>query len=457
MSTAVALLEHLAAITKLTVVKMTPGVKGAAAIVVDDSVTVPGMAGGLSPEREIPTLNRIHVLAITSVVLMAPMLAALAFYLPVLNFGLLAFGGWFLAKEGFEKIPESFSILKNWTRSALGKKDAGLQVDTNGFMNEPSPAFMNGLNWLEQKTPGFTGIPRYMRWLKAGSPLEVEKIASASKIQLPLTAEILIIALSKMGLFVAGTALGTIAATSGALAAVSIGVISGVYFLAKRIVKVDDYGLKLANTEGTSRAAEAKRKWGRTLVSAMPHVLDGLKVVATGVLLSVGGEAFFHGLEGVAHGLSAIAPAATHAVTQIVTTVLHGGMAATTAIGVGLGGATMLAHKYLTPHAHVQPFVAPAEAPVAQMENIAQPATVSPQPQPALKPEVAAATAKREIAARHWQHIPPAVRAHIVARLQRPARYETARDGTVQRATPTALRPLRQQLARIKPVPVEIR
>jgi predicted DNA repair protein MutK len=342
----IALLEHVTVYSKLALAKALPGVKAGSGIVVDDSVTVPGMATGLLPEREIPVLNKIQSMALISIAIMAPVLVIIAYTFPILNFALLAFGGWFLAKEGFEKLPESLKLLKGWLDNLRGIPQRVETKDGEAFLAQPSSGFVNALNWLEKHTPGFTGIPAYMRWLKTGEPHELEKVASGSTIQLPLTAEILIIALSSIGLVSGDSALVVIGATSALLAFSAGIVILGVYFIARRVVKIDDLGLALTQLPGEDAGTRRKQKFGAFLLTATPHFLNFLKVAATIVLLNVGGEAALHGIEGMAEGVHAEDFA--HKVKDF----SHSGLAATLGFGLLIGGLTFVVEKALHKGAH---------------------------------------------------------------------------------------------------------
>jgi uncharacterized protein len=285
-----ALLDDVAAIAKLTAASVDDlagaaskvGAK-AAGVVIDDAAVTPSYVVGLSPDRELPIIGRIALGSLRNkLLILLPAALLLSAFAPWAILPLLMLGGAFLCFEAAEKVWEKLS--------GHGAQAEALTAQTD---------------------------------MKA---LEDEKIASAVRTDLILSAEIMAIALAQ----VMDRSIGVQAAI---LAVVSIGMTVAVYGAVALIVKMDDIGLKLAHGRG------AFAGFGRGLVRAMPGLLQGLGVIGTAAMAWVGGGIIVHGLEdyglkalpGALHGLAHAAGAGVPALSGFVEWLIH-------AAGAGLVG-----------------------------------------------------------------------------------------------------------------------
>jgi uncharacterized protein len=286
----IALLDDVAAIAKvaasslddIALASAKAGSK-AAGVVIDDAAVTPKYVVGFKPERELPIIWKIAKGSLRNKLLfLLPLFIALAAFLPQALTPLLMVGGAFLCFEAAEKVMEK-----------LGLHKAAHDPDVPVLL-EPA----------EQ---------------------ESKMVKGAIRTDFILSAEILAIALGELG----NSALGTKAA---ALAAVSVAVTVLVYGAVALIVKMDDFGLKLAASEnGASQAL------GRGLVAGMPKLLVALSVIGTAAMAWVGGGIVLHGMEVVgiwlalphtlhawAHAIAAASPVAVGAVEWTANAVFAG-------------------------------------------------------------------------------------------------------------------------------------
>jgi predicted DNA repair protein MutK len=236
-----------------------------AGVVIDDAAVTPSYVTGLSPARELPIIWNITKGSLKNkLLILLPGALLLSEFLPQAIIYLLMLGGAFLCYEGAEKVVEK-----------LGGEKHGKTVDD---VIEDPVAF------------------------------EKQRISGAIRTDLILSAEIMAITLNEV-------AAEDLLTRAGVLALVGVIVTLAVYGAVGLIVKMDDVGLHLAQ-EGRT---EAGRKFGDMLVHAMPKLLTLLSVVGTVAMLWVGGGIILHGLaevgisgpehwiEGIEHGISAIA------------------------------------------------------------------------------------------------------------------------------------------------------
>ena len=236
-----------------------------AGVVIDDAAVTPSYVTGLSPARELPIIWKITKGSlINKLLILLPGALLLSEFLPQAIVFILMLGGAYLSYEGAEKVLEK-----------LGAQKQGKTLEDE---IEDPVAF------------------------------EKERVSGAIRTDLILSAEIMAITLNE----VANEDLVT---RGGVLALVGIGVTLGVYGVVGLIVKMDDVGLYLSREAAT----RAGRRFGRFLLGAMPHLLTILSVVGTVAMLWVGGGIILHGLaevgvagpehwvEGIEHGVSAIA------------------------------------------------------------------------------------------------------------------------------------------------------
>lgn len=206
----------------------------AAGVVVDDTAVTPAYVQGLAADRELPIIKKIAYGSLRNkLIFIIPVALLLSEVSLTLVEIILMFGGTYLCFEGAEKI---YHKLK------------GDHQDHD--------------------------IPVAMQ----GPEAEEKVIAGAVRTDLILSAEIMVISLKEVldeGLISRAVILVVVA--------LLITVI--VYGVVALIVKMDDIGLSLAGRE-----PESSQKLGRSLVSAMPILLQWLTVIGTAAMLWVGGH-----------------------------------------------------------------------------------------------------------------------------------------------------------------------
>lgn len=213
----------------------------AAGVVIDDAAVTPSYVTGLSPARELPIIWRITKGSFKNkLLILLPIALLLSYFLPWAITPILMLGGAYLSYEGAEKVKEK-----------LGGKKHG---KTLGDEIEDPVAF------------------------------EKQRVSGAIRTDLILSAEIMAITLNEVSA-------ETLATRAGVLAIVGIMITIVVYGAVALIVKMDDFGLHLAQ-----KRSEAAQKFGQFLVAAMPHLLTLLSFVGTIAMLWVGGGIILHGL-----------------------------------------------------------------------------------------------------------------------------------------------------------------
>ncbi|GGM15184.1 DUF808 domain-containing protein [Deinococcus aerophilus] len=267
----VALLDDVAAIAKLAAASIDDigaaagkaGVK-AVGVVVDDTAVTPRYVTGFTPERELPIIWRIARGSLRNkVVFILPAALLLSQFVPWIITPILMLGGAYLCYEGAEKLYEAVS-------GHHDTPDAGVAT-------------------------------------LSGPAHEEKMVAGAIRTDFILSAEIMAISLAEVTNepFVSRALI---------LVLVALLITALVYGVVALIVKTDDFGLKL--TQSDSGAA---RSVGRGLVKGMPVVMAALSVIGTAAMLWVGGHILTGGLEEFgfgwpAHTLHDLALSAGHAV-----------------------------------------------------------------------------------------------------------------------------------------------
>ncbi len=244
----VGLLDDVAALAKLAAASIDDvgaaagraSVK-AAGVVIDDTAVTPSYVHGLTADRELPIIKRIALGSLKNKLLFI-LPAALVFseFVPVLVEIILMIGGAYLCFEGAEKI-----------HHRLVKHDDGHEL--------PAVAL--------------------------GPDQEAVTISGAIRTDFILSAEIMVIALKEVideG-FVSRAVI---------LAVVAVVITAIVYGLVAVIVKMDDVGLRLAQT-GSATA----QRVGRGLVVGMPKLLNVLSTVGTAAMIWVGGHILLVGTD----------------------------------------------------------------------------------------------------------------------------------------------------------------
>ena len=131
--------------------------------------------------------------------------------------------------------------------------------------------------------------------------LEEQRVASAVRTDIILSAEIMAIAYSQ----VTGQ---PIVNQVVVMVAVAVFITVGVYGFVALIVKADDFGVHLAQ----EKFQPATRKLGRGIVRFMPHFLQILSYVGTAAMLWVGAEIIAHSIPFTAHLLHELEVALAH-------------------------------------------------------------------------------------------------------------------------------------------------
>jgi uncharacterized protein len=214
----------------------------AAGIVIDDAAVTPRYVVGFAADRELPIIGKIAWGSIKNkLVILLPGALALSFFAPWAITPLLMLGGLFLCFEGYEKVHALFAPHEEHAEDAAD--------DTS----------------LDARA------------------LEDQKVASAIRTDMILSAEIMAITLGQI-------TTPTFLNKALVLAAVGIAVTVAVYGAVALIVKADDLGVHLAKSR-----AGALRAIGRGLVTGMPPFLKLLSIVGMLAMLWVGGGIILHG------------------------------------------------------------------------------------------------------------------------------------------------------------------
>ncbi|RPD48908.1 DUF808 domain-containing protein [Paracnuella aquatica] len=262
-----ALLDDISALVKASaatlddvptqVAKTTGKVSG---IVIDDTAVTPKYVVGLDPSRELSIIFNIAKKSlINKLLILSPAALLLGYFAPWAITPILMLGGAYLCYEGYEKVHSMFSKHHEETPEAEDVKVI---------------------------TP---------------EELEKERINSAVRTDIILSAEIMAIAYSQV---VDAPLVNQIVV----MLAVAIFITVAVYGFVGLIVKADDIGVHLAQ----KKFHPATQKFGRGIVKAMPHFLNILGYVGTAAMLWVGAEIIAHGIPFTAHLLHDLEHALAH-------------------------------------------------------------------------------------------------------------------------------------------------
>src|SRR5687768_10118209 len=214
----------------------------AAGVIVDDAAVTPRYVQGFHPERELPAIKRIAVGSLRNKLLfILPAALLLSELLPWLLTPLLMIGATYLCYEGAEKLWEA--------------------VGPHHPHDEDQPA--------------------------GGHAPEDEDalVSQAIRTDFILSAEIMVISLDEV-------AEEPLLQRALILVAVAFAITIGVYGVVGLIVKMDDAGLRLAQTREGMVAT-----LGRGLVRAMPIVMSILSTVGIAAMLWVGGHILLVGID----------------------------------------------------------------------------------------------------------------------------------------------------------------
>lgn len=262
-----ALLDDISALVKASaaslddvptqVAKTTGKVSG---IVIDDTAVTPKYVVGLDPSRELSIIFNIAKKSlINKLLILSPAALLLGYFAPWAITPILMLGGAYLCFEGYEKVHSMFS--------------------KHHDVNPESEA-------VKVITP---------------EELEKERVTSAVRTDIILSAEIMAIAYSQ----VVGQ---TIVNQVVVMLAVAVFITIAVYGFVGLIVKADDIGVHLAQ----DRYHPATQKVGRGIVKFMPHFLNILGYVGTAAMLWVGAEIIAHGIPVTSHLLHELELALAH-------------------------------------------------------------------------------------------------------------------------------------------------
>jgi predicted DNA repair protein MutK len=213
-----------------------------AGVVVDDTAVTPAYVHGLAADRELPIILRIAKGSLKNKLLyIIPVALVLSEFVPVLVEVVLMIGGTYLCFEGAEKI-----------HHRLAHRD-------DGEHDLPAAAL--------------------------GPEQEEQTVAGAIRTDFILSGEIIVIALKDV------LDLGFVSrAIILVIVAVLITII--VYGVVALIVKMDDVGLRMAQSDSPSA-----QRIGRGLVTGMPKLLAVLSVVGTAAMVWVGGHILLVGAD----------------------------------------------------------------------------------------------------------------------------------------------------------------
>lgn len=247
----VALLDDVAALAKATASSIddvaSSAVKvssKAVGVVIDDTAVTPQYVSGLSPKRELPIIGKIAKASlINKLVVILPVALLLTWFAPAVLPYLLIAGGAYLCFEGAEKVLEALHWLPEHEESA------------------------------EEQTPQ--------------SPEELEKgiISSASRTDLILSSEIMLVSMD-------GLTSESMSMRVAVLIAVAFFMTFFVYGIVAVLVRMDDFGLRLAKDalHPDDNRPGPVDNIGRGIVRVMPKVFTGIGVVGTVAMLWVGGH-----------------------------------------------------------------------------------------------------------------------------------------------------------------------
>jgi predicted DNA repair protein MutK len=220
------------------------GVK-AAGVVVDDTAVTPQYVQNVAAHREVPIIKRIARGSLRNKLLfILPAALLLSQFADFMLTPLLMVGGTYLCFEGAEKIWERVSGHGDHSHDSIEQVREHLDTDAEDAV-----------------------------------------VTGAIRTDFILSAEIMVISLNEVAdePFVSRAAI---------LVAVAFAITVLVYGVVALIVKMDDFGLHLAQ-----RGSSARRALGRGLVRGMPVLLAVISVVGIAAMLWVGGHIIVAGLD----------------------------------------------------------------------------------------------------------------------------------------------------------------
>ena len=260
----VALLDDIAALAKATASSIddvaSSAVKVSAkavGVVIDDTAVTPQYVSGLSPKRELPIIGKIAKASlINKLVVILPVALLLTWFAPqVLPFLLIA-GGAYLCFEGGEQV-------------------------------------LAALHWLpEHEDSAEDTAPQ------SAEDLEKSIVSSASRTDLILSSEIMLVSMD-------GLNSESMSMRVAILIAVAFFMTFFVYGIVAVLVRMDDFGLRLAKgaTHPDDNRPGPADNIGRGIVRVMPKIFNAIGVVGTVAMLWVGGHLVIENLAKVGVGV----------------------------------------------------------------------------------------------------------------------------------------------------------
>ncbi len=244
------MLDDIAILTKLAA-------KKTAGVVADDLAVNANQVSGVIANRELPVVWAVAKGSFWNKVILVPLVLLLAAWSKTLLVGMLIIGGLYLCYEGFEKVLHS-----------LQRSDHTLD-ELSELVNSDQPIDLLAI--------------------------EKDKIKGAIRTDFVLSAEIIVIA---MGVITNSAATVSLGMQIGVLTAIAMAMTVGVYGLVALIVKLDDIGLYLLQ----SQPGNQLKQWsGRLLLEAAPRLMRVLSVFGTVAMFLVGGGILAHEIPALHH------------------------------------------------------------------------------------------------------------------------------------------------------------
>jgi predicted DNA repair protein MutK len=286
-------LDDVSVMTKVAA-KKTAGVLG------DDLALNAQQVAGIKADRELPVVWAVAKGSLVNKLILVPAALAISAVAPWAVTLLLMIGGLYLCYEGFEKLAHRFLY--------SAAEDQAEHQELRRALIDPTADLV---------------------------AFERDKIKGAIRTDFVLSAEIIVITLGTVASSPFGTKLAV-------LSSIALIMTVGVYGLVAGIVKLDDGGLYLSRTSGTSVLRAAIRAMGRGMVSGVPYLMRGLSIIGTAAMFLVGGGILVHNVPALSHAAHTAAHAAAAlpgigVTLSVVTTLLVDALAGLIAGALTLG------------------------------------------------------------------------------------------------------------------------
>jgi len=263
------MLDDVSLMTKAAT-KKTAGVLG------DDLALNAQQVSGVKAARELPVVWAVAKGSLVNKAILVPAALAISFFMPWLVTPLLMVGGAFLCFEGFEKLVHKFLHREETQQHRMELQEALKNPETD---------------------------------LRA---VEKDKIKGAVRTDFILSAEIIAISLGTV-------ATESISTQFMVLALVAVLVTVGVYGLVAGIVKLDDAGLYMTQTD-----SPMLQRLGRGILWLAPYMMKTLSVLGTLAMFLVGGGILTHGFTPVYEAIHHFAEGFSGMAETLIPTVADG-------------------------------------------------------------------------------------------------------------------------------------